>query len=72
MRLRRFFFFVSPLVDENENFVGILFFKLEDWKVKLKLKKKYIYIMWKKFIISAYNIIRLNRFYEKEVRNYFR
>lgn len=44
MRLRRFFFFVSPLVDENENFVGILFFKLEDWKVKLKSKKIYIYI----------------------------
>lgn len=41
MRLRRFSFFVSPLVDENENFVGILFFKLEDWKVRLKLREIY-------------------------------
>lgn len=41
MRLRRFSFFVSPLVDENENFVGILFFKLEDWKVRLKSREIY-------------------------------
>lgn len=46
MRLRRFFFFVSTLpVDENENFVGILFFNLEDWrKVRSKSKEIYIYI----------------------------